>query len=700
MKTETRFMLKLGKKQKKGEEQYPVYKDQSKVVNTEVSPGETTIVIKKKTDGDQPKSKNHLSDVLENLPWGLIGKSDTGMGATSLELNTPRHSIIVEPIRVTASSKAYSTSKPPNHTVLYVGSPTGLHTKKITKATIQAYIKSPHVKHKKIVVVADSLYKVIETIGPRVYSDYFLLLDEADSYQLDSTYRRSMEECIDIYKRFDRRQRAMVSATLNLFSDPELADEHQTSIRYDEEEKRSIKVIQTDSKEILGVTYDYIKEILKKHQGDKVVIAYNSVTFCCSLAEKLIHDKVIPDTDIAVLCSKNSQDKAGKLFKELDSTDLPATVNFLTSAYFTGFDILEKYHLISVSSVINQVYTLSGNRLKQIAGRCRPGLLSETIIHDAKKADPTRDFKLSEKKLVKIAQTELDSIRCLKNHYNKNPLLKTVYEIVSDTIIKTLDNNRANYVKKDKQTGEYKVSYLTIDARIEVNKTRLELYQEIDKLATSLKAQGHAVKVIRKKSQTVVDTVNTTGTSKEEQAKKAIEYLRTRPFYTEIKLKLDVEPLSITEKAIYNTFLSFQAYIDNDNLIDEIEVASKSRDNRALQNLYMSIQYQILPKSHLLRRTVDHHFKDGETYTREQILGRMSIVFTEAGLPNKITSVKNAVMFLKLLKVAKRKPKIESYKIAGDNPRKLLVIKTLPESKDRVSFQIMWQSVTDSPLKQ
>jgi len=42
------------------------------------------------------------------LPGGMLVKSDTGMGATHFELVSHRHSIVVEPIRVTAASKVQS----------------------------------------------------------------------------------------------------------------------------------------------------------------------------------------------------------------------------------------------------------------------------------------------------------------------------------------------------------------------------------------------------------------------------------------------------------------------------------------------------------------------------------------------------------------------------------------------------------------
>ena len=73
----------------------------------------------------QEKQLTRLTDVLPELPSGIVFKDETGMGATTLELKSKRNSIIVEPIKITASSKAFE------HKFLYVGSPTKYHPDKV-----------------------------------------------------------------------------------------------------------------------------------------------------------------------------------------------------------------------------------------------------------------------------------------------------------------------------------------------------------------------------------------------------------------------------------------------------------------------------------------------------------------------------------------------------------------------------------------
>ena len=197
----------------------------------------TELVIKRKNESSFQRI-TRLSDALDFLPFGFVYKAETGMGATHLELVSKRNSIIVEPIKITASSKAKSVD------ALYVGSKTRFHPKKSGDPNeILKYINDPLKEYKKITVVADSLPKVIDTIGESVYNDYFLLIDEIDSFQMDSTYRKSMEECLGYYMRFPKNKRALLSATRIDFTDPGLKQEPITYIKYDSAIPRKIDLI-------------------------------------------------------------------------------------------------------------------------------------------------------------------------------------------------------------------------------------------------------------------------------------------------------------------------------------------------------------------------------------------------------------------------------------------------------------------------
>jgi hypothetical protein len=139
---------------------------------------------------------------------------------------------------------------------------------------------------------------------------------------------------------------------------------------------------------------------------------------------------ICPKKDIKILCSINSKTKVSGYFTELENDKLPGKINFLTSAYFTGFDLNEPYHLISVSGNKSKIHALSDKRLKQIAGRCRVnnGLLSETIIHDI--IDKSKNSKVySIDEIIQAAEIQLKALKCLEENYKKVPLLSIILEI-------------------------------------------------------------------------------------------------------------------------------------------------------------------------------------------------------------------------------------------------------------------------------
>jgi len=140
-----------------------------------------------------------LSDIFYTTPYGVVKKNVTGIGATTLELRCERNSIIVVPTKALAYEK-YKTgidSETGVSRFLYVGSDME-SVRAPSDDDISAYINSS-VPFKKILVVADSLYKVLRHI---TIAEWFLMVDEIDIYQSDSVFRPSLENVIDYYFEF------------------------------------------------------------------------------------------------------------------------------------------------------------------------------------------------------------------------------------------------------------------------------------------------------------------------------------------------------------------------------------------------------------------------------------------------------------------------------------------------------------------
>ena len=52
------------------------------------------------------ENETWLGDSFSYLPTGIIDKRETGIGATTLEIKSKRHSIIIEPLKITVVEKA------------------------------------------------------------------------------------------------------------------------------------------------------------------------------------------------------------------------------------------------------------------------------------------------------------------------------------------------------------------------------------------------------------------------------------------------------------------------------------------------------------------------------------------------------------------------------------------------------------------
>lgn len=647
------------------------------LAKTEVIDDIEIVTIKK-------QNNTKLSEVLNLLPPGLVQKDETGMGATTLELLAPRNSIIVEPIKITASSKAYKNTHNFGIPTLYVGSETKFHPKKPTSKEVKEYLNDPSIQYKKIMVVADSLKRVIAAIGPDVYKDYFLLLDEIDSFQMDSTYRKSMEECLDYYKLFGEDNRCMLSATTIEFSDPTLQKETRTQLSYDIPTTRNILVIKSSTPDLLGNVKDKINEIVSNNPGHKIMVAYNAVRGCISIAESIKTDGLLKQADIKILCSKHSENIVGKYFEELDSDILPGILNFVTSAYFTGFDLNESYHLITVSGNKNKVHALSDKRMKQIAGRCRVigGLITETIIHDLVDPDEKKeDYSIDN--LLSIAKRELAALICVQNNFEGIPELKELNESVLDSIMNTLDSNNRRFIRKKDSDTQPEISYLNIDSFIESVKSRRELYQNYATLSDKLLSQGHEVKSLYLDTNTAVDLLEIDELEREIKINHIIDFLTEIPNNVEIIEKLEIGRLTTLQKKIAKAFIDYRDYIDNDQLIEKLREKGLKKDSRELNSLLHTLRFTVSAPGDLYKSRMNKYFPIGKSFTSDEVLRWINVVLTEINSSYKVQTPVQAVQYLKKHFETRKIRKGSKHLIVGPNPLGITILKIKDEIEDK-----------------
>lgn len=618
----------------------------------------------------------YLSDTIEQLPNGIINKTETGIGATTLELNSKRNSIIVEPLRVTASAKAEK------HNALYVGSPIGSFKKKIEKKDIKKYIDDTTIKFKKIIVVADSLYKVMDAIPKAQHKDYFLMIDECDSFQLDATFRKSMETCYEIYKDHPKDKRCMISATPLSFSDPDLKDEDYTIIQREVPSTREINLIYTEN--LRGSLYDIIIYILQTQPEEKIVVAFNNVKELFNLANELEKKHKIPRNEISILCSKSSDKKAGVYFKELESSLLPSKIVLKTSAYFTGFDIDEKYHLITMVQNNNKLNCYSELRLKQIAGRARNGLLSENILF---KFDYQIPEIIVKEDLIEAAKLEIKSLECISMNFKNSTILIDQIEKIREAVVANTKKDNLNLVKQNLK-GEYEISYLNIDAILELNRIKNEVYNDKKRLHEKLSMQGNIVHEENHESKTKVTTTenNEDSLAREERVKKNLNDWKKSNAIDLISSTTDQK-----EKQIYDVYLSLFEYIDNDFLKEKMIEFSSKRTNILLKQFKSKATLTISDETSNYKQALMSQFTVGSYYSNDEIHDKINKVLMKMGTGITVDSKKSINLFNQFVG-STRQGKKHGYKklVKNFNPEGIIITKY---SKEFISYEDLFKDI-------
>lgn len=447
------------------------------------------------TEQEQPlnyivlKDNTKLGHVLNRLPHGIIDKGITGIGATTLEImDSTRNSIIVVPTKALAYNKFKETNyKKDDAYCYYIGSGIGDIKQTPRPSDIQAYILNRGSQVCKFIAVADSLgtlIKSLESLRLDWSNEYFLLIDEIDTMQEDSAYRPKLENVMDWYFKFPIHNRAVVSATINSFSNFEMLKEHKTVIQWEHNPKRNIKLYYTDY--VDDVAKNTINMILQQ-TDDKILVAYNSIDGIANIIEQLPQSY---KGDIGILCSERSSDKV-KMYLD-DNTDiisesghLNKRIVFMTCAYFAGIDIMDKCHLITVSTHLQPFTYLSTNRMAQIAGRCRLGNLSETIIYDIVK--PTEGISEEEcnnyqNTLLRKANLFVEALNKMKELVKENTELSPLMSYLNFymSYLSSTKVDKASYplriIRLNSITEDFTTAYFNIDALVQKYHLKKTLY--------------------------------------------------------------------------------------------------------------------------------------------------------------------------------------------------------------------------------
>ena len=476
-----------------------------------------------------PRAK--LGGIFTSLPYGIVKKSVPGIGATTLALNQPRDTIIVLPTKKLAYQKylrGYNKERTSNR-FLYVGSDIPEENfKSPTDEQIRSYIAEKRTgtfPYKKIHVVADSLgrvmaqFKYIKEAPIRFWNkkleeapeelkqnpmrlllslpaeklcephmDWHIMVDEIDTFQSDGKFREAMENVIDYYLEFPPIKRCLVSATIRPFTHPQLKEEPLLEINYEHPKQRPVDVIRTNNmhREVADTLIRY----RERYPNDKIVVAYNSIRSINTVIRLL---PIELQADCSVACSSQSQTMVGEYYRSLHSGKLATPITFITSTYFVGVDIEERFHLLTVSDPRRIQTLLSPERMYQISGRCRDelGLLSETIIYAFYKpktpaeAIPLEEYERKAEILSQFANSSEDIQKSCEN------VLPANFADVKDAIVErskhSVFGSQPISIIRRNIHGKVVPAYLNIDALGEYQQLCTETYTTKERFFATLR---------------------------------------------------------------------------------------------------------------------------------------------------------------------------------------------------------------------
>ena len=619
-----------------------------------------------KVTGIFANKKHLLSNYLTKMPHGLVDKKIPGIGATTLEINSKRNSIIVFPTKALAYSKH---SKHPN--TLYVGSEIKGEKEKVTNQQIEEYLAKDG--YKKLLVVADSLGRLLGIIGKN-YKDYFLMIDEIDVLQTDNNFRPQLENVIDYYLMFPSKNRCMVTATMKEFINPLLKKECKFSITWIYNARRDVKLLHTNN-----TTQTVIEEIIS-HPRDKIFIAYNSILQIQNILSTLDEET---RKECAILCSEASIKEAGEYFapKLGDNDTLPARINFATCCYFTGIDIEDSYHLITVSDVRRSHSMLTLDRMTQIHGRCRKdnGVLSETIIYNTlgyvsvmeSMEKYTATLLNKAQKVLKVLESA-DTIS--QGDYTLTDLFAIIKEAIREKAQERIAGNELiNLTRKDIY-GKNVPAYLNIDYIIE----RTDLYASYFMPETLKEVLGKQVNIISYKSlphgvspeqnsieKTNKDAQNKLTDSYIQEAIDNIKVLSTTGQLNDNTLHLYIRQSRSRTKIFLERFIKLYKYVDLDSLLHQLwEI--RTSNSIAYKNLNNAVMYWALDEEHPFKVAIRRSFTLNKSYSASEIQEILAPI-VQYHL-HKVLKPRKYVALLKSIYATDRTSG-NKYTIRGENPR-------------------------------
>lgn len=307
----------------------------------------------------------HLADVMDQIPSNVIlNKQITGCGATTLEINAARNSIIIEPNVPVIVGKA---QKHGNVFPVY---------EKVSYEEVEEYLRKP-VQNRKIVTTPEGYDKKVRPALQMVIGDYrtkfFMLFDECEKIIQDVDYRGDIYLPVDDFFKF--KHKAMVSATPIMPSDPRFAEQgfEMCKVEPTYDYRPRVKLVTTNN------TIAALEQVIINKQKHICIFINSTDTIYRVIQTLCLEDRC------KVFCSDKSVKKLRglgfrKAFQELQEL---ADINFFTSRFYSAVDIELPYkpYVVMLTDVIHAPFSSvdPATEVIQAVGRFRNG--TEQIWH-------------------------------------------------------------------------------------------------------------------------------------------------------------------------------------------------------------------------------------------------------------------------------------------------------------------------------
>ena len=533
------------------------------------------------------KESQYLSDVMNKIPSNcILSKRIPGCGATTLELETERSSIIVVPNVPVIVSKC---NKYPNLLGVYEG---------VNQSQIIEYLRKNRIR--KIMTTPESFCKVksaCEKCGINVYSDFFLLEDECHQLIKDVDYRIDIVMPMNDFFLFNRK--ALVSATPIGFSDP----------RFEENRFEIIEITADyDYRQDITVTHTYniakaVGQYLESH-NETVCFFVNSVVEIYSIMNQF---SLLENS--AVYCAPKSR---SKLKNEYDftnaytewSAETMKKYNFFTGRFFTAFDLELPYKpdLVMITDPYNAEYTMLDidTDCIQICGRFRNGINSATHIY---RVNPEI-----------VIQTKEEVLKDISNREYAYNLIQTFY-------------NSADHIEYRKAFGEI----------LEIAQYRKYLYPDFTKNWFAIDNDINEVLVQNRYQSDITEwyngchffnpTFTKCGYDKDDEKMKIIRAARS----VKDKRRKMVQLLSEIEEPQSEYALDFMNDMRKIDpfIVDAYEVLGKERIEELKYNQKKMNEEMILTqrKGNKVVRLIKNYFQIGCRYSNEVIVEELTRIF-------------------------------------------------------------------------